>query len=101
MRTSRQRVSSIAGVIEMKDRLLSERRALLGIGLAAAGGAICARASAQQPKITKSQASYQDKPKGEQQCDGCTHFMSPDNCKLVEGKISQSGWCTLYAAKPK
>lgn len=85
----------------MKDRFLSERRALLGVGLAAAGGALCARAAAQQPKITKSQASYQDKPKGEQQCDGCAHFMSPDSCNLVEGKISRTGWCSLYAAKPK
>ena len=85
----------------MNDHFLPERRTLLGVGLAAAGGAICARAVAQQPKISKSQASYQDKPKGVQQCDGCAHFLAPDSCKLVEGKISQSGWCTLYAARPK
>jgi hypothetical protein len=86
---------------EMKDRFRAKRRALLGVGLAAAGGAICARSAAQQSKISKTQAKYQDKPKGEQRCDGCAHFLAPDGCKLVEGKISPSGWCILFAAKPK
>jgi hypothetical protein len=85
----------------MKDSLRSKRRALLGLGLAAAGGAICARAAAQQSKISKDQAKYQDKPKGEQRCDACAQFLAPDSCKVVEGKISPSGWCILYAAKPK
>lgn len=86
----------------MTDRFLSERRALLGAGLAAvAGGALCTRATAQQPKITKSQANYQDKPKGEQQCDGCAQFVAPESCNLVEGKISRTGWCSLYSAKPR
>lgn len=101
MRATHELKSLRTGVIAMKDRFLSERRALLGVGLAAAGGALCARAAAQQPKISKSQASYQDTPKGEQQCDRCAHFMAPDSCKLVEGKISRSGWCSLYSAKPK
>ena len=85
----------------MKDGFRSKRRALLGVGLAAAGGAICARAAAQQSKVSKDQAKYQDKPKGEQRCDGCAQFLAPDSCKVVEGKISPSGWCSLYAAKPK
>ena len=84
----------------MKDSFRSKRRALLGVGLAAAGGAICAR-SAAQSKVSKDQAKYQDKPKGEQRCDGCAQFAAPDGCKVVEGKISPSGWCALYAAKPK
>jgi len=83
----------------MKGSFGSRRRLLLGVGLAAAGGAICARAAAQQSKISKDQAKYQDKPKGEQRCDGCAHFLAPDGCKLVEGKISPSGWCILYGAK--
>jgi hypothetical protein len=83
----------------MKDRFRSKRRALLGAGLAAAGSAICTRAAAQQSKISKDQAKYQDKPKGEQRCDGCAQFLAPDSCKVVEGKISPSGWCVLYAPK--
>jgi hypothetical protein len=84
----------------MKDSIRSKRRALLGIGLAATAGAICARAAAQS-KVSKEQSKYQDKPKGEQRCDGCAQFLAPDGCKVVEGKISASGWCVLYAAKPK
>lgn len=85
----------------MTNRFQSKRRALLGVGLAAAGGAICAPGSAQQPKISKAQAKYQDKPMGEQKCEGCAHFMAPDSCKLVEGMVSPSGWCSLYVARPK
>jgi len=85
----------------MKDSFHAKRRMLLGVGFAAVGGAVCARAAAQQSKISKDQAKYQDKPKGEQRCDGCAHFLAPESCKLVEGKISPAGWCTLYTAKPK
>ena len=60
----------------MNNRFRSKRRALLGLGLAAAGGAICARAAAQQSKL-------------------------PDGCTVVDGKISPAGWCMLYAAKVK
>jgi len=84
----------------MKDSFRSTRRALLGIGVAVAGGAICARAAAQS-KVSKDQAKYQDKPKGDQRCDGCIQFVAPDGCKVVDGKISPAGWCMLYAAKPK
>jgi hypothetical protein len=87
--------------VEMNNRFRSKRRALLGVGLAAAGGAICARAVAQQSKLPKDQAKYQDQPKGGQRCDGCVQFVAPDGCKVVDGKISPAGWCMLYAAKPK
>lgn len=80
----------------MNDHHGAKRRALLGVGLAAAGAAICAPASPQQ-KLAKGQAKYQDKPKDGQRCDNCVHFVPPDGCKLVEGKVSPSGWCTLYA----
>jgi hypothetical protein len=67
---------------------------------AAATGAISVRAAAQS-KVSKANAKYQDKPKGDQRCDGCVQFVAPDGCKVVDGKISPSGWCMLYAAKPK
>jgi hypothetical protein len=51
--------------------------------------------------MSKEQAKYQDKPKDAQRCDGCMHFAPPDGCKFVEGKVSASGWCILFAAKPK
>jgi hypothetical protein len=85
---------------EMKDGFRSKRRLLLGVGLAAATGAISVRAVAQS-KVSKANAKYQDKPNGDQRCDGCVQFAAPDGCKVVEGRISPSGWCMLYAPKPK
>jgi hypothetical protein len=73
---------------------------MLGASLALASGALCLQAAA-QAKMSKVQAKYQDQPKEGQRCDGCMHFARPDGCKLVEGKVSASGWCILYAAKPK
>ena len=84
----------------MKKTFQFRRREFLGVGLAAAGGALCTRATAQQ-KMSKDQAKYQDKPKGDQRCDGCNFFVAPDGCKLVDGKISPAGWCVLWVAKGK
>ncbi|MDD5328923.1 MAG: hypothetical protein PHX38_02885 [Sulfuricella sp.] len=51
-------------------------------------------------KVSKAQAKYQEKPKGQQQCAVCNNFVPPNSCNLVEGKISPSGWCTLFTPKP-
>lgn len=51
-------------------------------------------------KLSKMQAKYQDKPKGKQECAVCANFVAPNACNLVEGKISPSGWCTLFTPKP-
>lgn len=57
-------------------------------------------ASSQVKKVPQSTVQYQPKPKGEQKCALCTNFISESNaCKLVEGKISPDGWCTLWAKK--
>jgi hypothetical protein len=53
-----------------------------------------------QQKVSKEQAQYQESPKDGQTCSMCLHFTSPDACRLVDGKISASGWCSLYAPKP-
>lgn len=51
-------------------------------------------------KVAQSSVQYQPKPKDGQKCALCTHFMAESNaCKLVEGKISPEGWCTLWAKK--
>lgn len=56
--------------------------------------------SSQVKKLAPSTVQYQPKPKGEQKCAQCTNFISESNtCKLVEGKISPDGWCTLWAKK--
>jgi len=77
----------------------SRRALLLGcVGLALT--VVPRRAGAQQ-KAAQKVVQYQEKPKGTQQCDGCLHFVSPNSCKLVEGKINPKGWCVLFAPKPK
>lgn len=90
------------------------RRSLLR-GALAAGCALCVPvtwaavtapgtaqrlAAEKSAKISKVQVKYQDKPNGKQHCAVCNNFIAPDACRLVEGKISPSGWCTLFTAKP-
>jgi len=78
-----------------------KRRALLRAALAA-GCMLCQPqvGRAQSGKVSKAQAKYQDKPKGNQNCAKCLHFVAADNtCKVVEGKVSPQGWCQLWAAK--
>lgn len=77
------------------------RRAVLLSSLATAivsGAAATARA---QNKAKQNIVQYQEKPKGNQQCDNCLQWVPPDACKIVEGKINSKGWCALYAPKPK
>ena len=79
----------------------TSRRTVLRAGLGMLAGALIpARALAQQ-KIAQKLVQYQQKPKGAQECDNCLHFVPPDSCKMVEGKINPKGWCALYAPKPK
>lgn len=51
-------------------------------------------------KVTQASVHYQTKPKGEQKCSNCLHFIAESNtCKLVEGKISPEGWCDVWVKK--
>jgi hypothetical protein len=69
----------------------------LALGAAAAATAV-SQAVAQQ-KISQADAKYQGTPKGNQHCEGCVNFQPPNACKFVQGDISPSGWCQLFAAK--
>jgi hypothetical protein len=81
------------------------RRAILA---AAAGGALTSAAGmpvaadepvAEKDKIKKTDAKYQDQPKGQQRCEICLQFQPPASCKIVQGPISPHGWCQFFAAK--
>ena len=51
-------------------------------------------------KVSQASVQYQAQPQGEQKCDGCLHFIAESNtCKLVDGRISPEGWCSLWAKK--
>jgi hypothetical protein len=52
-----------------------------------------------QVKVNKTQAQYQESPKGDQKCSGCANFQPPNACKVVEGQISPNGWCALFVPK--
>jgi hypothetical protein len=79
---------------------MSRRMALTSTALAFVAAAFTAvkRAGAQQ-KVTQAVAKYQDQPKGKQSCAVCANFQPPHACKIVEGTISPSGWCILFAPK--
>jgi len=88
------------------DNLLS-RRKLLASGLVAVpvtAALITLRpdpVAAQQQKVAQKLVQYQKTPKNNQKCSLCLHFVAPDSCKVVEGKIDPNGWCALFAPKPK
>lgn len=50
-------------------------------------------------KMPQKAVSYQPTPKGAQRCDNCALWQGPSSCKLVDGNIAPSGWCTLFKKK--
>ena len=83
------------------DRCISRRAVLTGSVLAlgaVAGAGVFSRAAAEQ-KFSQNAAQYQATPKGDQHCGSCSKFQPPNACKIIEGNISPSGWCKLFAAK--
>ena len=77
------------------------RRILLQAAIGTVGAVSLLGMTARDARAKNSQSAvaYQDSPKGNQQCDGCNKFMPPSACKQVEGVISPSGWCKLWAKK--
>ncbi len=87
---------------ECMSRRVVLRGTALALGAVTTGavatGVMATRAMAQQ-KISQANAKYQPQPKGQQRCDNCVNFQAPKACKFVQGDISPSGWCQLWAAK--
>lgn len=48
-------------------------------------------------KMTRQQAEYQERPNGIYSCSLCTLFVKPNACKVVEGEVSEDGWCKAFA----
>ena len=67
---------------------------LLGATVASGSGM-----AAQPPvrKQTKEEAGYRDHPTGPYRCGVCANFISPNDCKKVQGPVSPSGWCENFA----
>lgn len=80
----------------------TSRRTILLRSVACAAGAAALLQSAKYAnagKMARSAAAYQDSPKGPQECSNCAFFEAPSTCKVVDGNISPSAWCKLWAKK--
>ncbi len=99
---------------EGKGKRFTRRELFKGAAVAAVGlmiaPAIWASQAVQRKvtaSMTKSEAGYQNKPLGNQQCSNCAHFIpgsSPrenGTCQVVKGSISPHGWCVVYARDVK
>ena len=90
---------------EAREESVSRRELLIrSLGVLAVAGSLTvldAAPSHAQPKTAQKLVQYQQTPKNGQKCSICLHFVPPDSCKVVEGKINPEGWCALYAPKPK
>ncbi len=78
---------------------ISRRTVLTGTAFALAPVATMVSQTAAQVKFSRTTAKYQDRPKGDQRCEGCANFQPPNACKFVEGQISPNGWCQLFVKK--
>jgi len=82
---------------------ISRRHILVrgGACVASAGALVGAASDARAAKMpqTSPVVTYQNSPKGAQQCDNCLLFQEPTSCQVVDGTISPTGWCKLWAKK--
>lgn len=82
---------------------MSRRNVLKSVVLLAGAtctGALVSRHEAlAQQKASKAAMKYQEKPNGAQMCGNCKHFLPPESCSVVEGKISPNGYCISWIAK--
>ena len=70
-------------------------RAILS-GVAGLALALFDTKSRAQGKSTKQQAQYKDTTDQGVYCKACAYFRPPNACKIVEGDISPTGWCSLW-----
>ena len=77
---------------------ISRRSALIAAGTTPLLAMMASRARAGS-KVSQSVVQYQASPKGGKDCDDCANFVSPNACKLVDGKISPKGWCRLWVKR--
>ena len=86
----------------MADSSFNPSRRRILLTLTAAGGALTtAAASAQTSKPTskkysKERVGYRDEPYQGRTCAKCVLYAGDGNCAIVEGTVSQDGWCTQW-----
>jgi hypothetical protein len=81
----------------IEKRMDRSRRTIIRAAIGGvSAGLLLERAQASE-KMTRQQAEYQDTPNGIYSCAICTLFERPNSCKVVEGDVSQDGWCKAFA----
>ena len=87
--------------IDLPRRIILRDFAALGCGLClSAVMPLAAKAQAAPKKMTQAAAQYQTKPKGDRSCGNCTNFIAESKtCKVVDGSVSQDGWCNMWVKK--
>lgn len=85
---------------------MQSRRAIVLRGLACVAGSVALAVPVREAYAAKFPQSspavaYQNSPntKDSHQCDGCSLFQAPSSCQVVEGTVSPTGWCKLWAKK--
>lgn len=75
------------------------------IVLPALAGLLLAETTTARAKGSQAQFKYQTSPKNGQKCSQCALFIpgksatANGSCKIVDGTISPSGWCTAFSKK--
>ena len=74
------------------------RRHLVGLAVAGAAAAGQSRQPVEIGKASKQIAGYIEKtPYAAQTCVQCHFYIDPDDCEIVEGPVSPTGYCNYYA----
>jgi anaerobic selenocysteine-containing dehydrogenase len=75
------------------------RRSAMAAVMAGTAVAPKSVSAAQAPvrKLTKEEAGYENHPNGPYRCGICANFIAPNDCKVVRGPVSPSGWCRHFA----
>lgn len=68
------------------------RSACTGLALLCAGSA----AGAQGKKYTLQEAEYRDEAEDDLRCIHCALFVDPDQCNIIDGKVSPNGTCKYF-----
>jgi hypothetical protein len=90
--------------ISLNRKNALSRRTILLQSVACIAGTAALIGTARNAKAAKMPQTspavgYQTTPKDSHQCDGCMLFQAPSSCQFVDGVISPSGWCKLWAKK--
>jgi len=78
---------------------ISRRALLRGAAVALSAPIFAINIKAAMAKSAQSAVAYETSPKNGHSCGNCMNFEPPSSCKLVDGAISSSGWCKLWAEK--